>query len=227
MDFRHLRNKAPSGIVETPGVNVASIMGPHRKTENSQTAGSAYCPGQQLTLVGFFSSQSSCVFLLSIAFSTDLVFHTERKSSYDSILFTLTFAFLSTYFRYSRTQDMPVSPIFVRHGYSMFLLDIALLLYQLTVFPVLGIKRVPRKQDIRIDRRRPYLPWVLKLGCAYCGYAHGLLHYAVRIAGDTELYFCPSKLGNPGISCSSPSQTFCGVWREGFSRRFHGQHDTV
>ena len=76
----------------------------------------------------------------------------------------------------------------------LFLLDIALFLYHLTVFPFLGIKRVPRKQYIRIDRHRlSYLPWVLKLGCAYCGYANGLLHYAVRIAGDTERYFCPSK----------------------------------
>lgn len=110
----------------------------------------------------------------------------------------------------------------------LFLLDIALFLYHLTVFPFLGIKRVPRKEYIRIDRHRlSYLPWVLKLGCAYCGYANGLLHYAVRIAGDTELYFCPSKhLETPEFHAPPHHKHFADFGdAEGFSKRFHGQHD--
>jgi hypothetical protein len=59
-------------------------------------------------------------------------------------------------------------------------LDLAVSLYHYTVFPFFGIKRISRKRYIPIDRHRlSYLPWVLKLGCAYCGYANGLLQYTV------------------------------------------------
>ena len=111
----------------------------------------------------------------------------------------------------------------------LFFLDIGLSLYHWTVFPFLGIKRVPRKQYIRIDRHRlSYLPWVLKLGCAYCGYANGLLHYAIRIAGDTELYFCPSKhQETPEFHAPPHHQHFADYGdAKGFSERFHGQHDS-
>jgi hypothetical protein len=108
-------------------------------------------------------------------------------------------------------------------------LDICLFIYHWTVFPFLSIKRVPRKQYIRIDRHRlSYLPWILKLGCAYCGYANGLLHYAVRIAGDTERYFCPSKhKETPDFHAPPHHKDFAEYGdAEGFSKRFHAQHDS-
>jgi len=73
-------------------------------------------------------------------------------------------------------------------------LDLCLTLYQHVVFAVLGIPIVLRRQYIKHDRYRlPYLSPVQKLACAYCGYANGLLQYAVRIAAETERYFCPIK----------------------------------
>ena len=122
-----------------------------------------------------------------------------------------------------------MSAVVVRYVHSTFFLDIGLSLYHWTVFAVLGIKPVERAQYIGIDRHRlSYLPWVLKLGCAYCGYANGLLHYAMRIAGDTELYFCPSKhRETPEFHPPSHHQYFAEYGdAKGFSERFHGQHDS-
>jgi hypothetical protein len=120
-------------------------------------------------------------------------------------------------------------PLLYGMCFPLFFLDIGLSLYHWTVFPFLGIKRVERKQYIRIDRHRlSYLPWVLKLGCAYCGYANGLLHYAMRIAGDTELYFCPRKhQETPEFHAPPHHQHFAEYGdAEGFSMRFHGHHDS-
>ena len=82
--------------------------------------------------------------------------------------------------------------------YGMFiplvLLDLSLTFYHWTIFPLLHISTVQRRAYIRLDRHRlTYLPWIVKLTCSYCGYANGLLQYAVRLAGDTEGYFCPLK----------------------------------
>ena len=86
------------------------------------------------------------------------------------------------------------SPILYGMVIPLVFFDLCLEVFHRLVFPVLGIPIVHRCQYIQIDRHRlNFLPLVLKLACAYCGYANGLLQYAVRIAGDTEAYFCPSK----------------------------------
>src|SRR5665213_1223499 len=70
--------------------------------------------------------------------------------------------------------------------------DIFVELYHRICFPIYGIPYVKRSQYIRIaDREKlPYLLWYEKIGCAYCGYVNGWLHYASTIAGRTESYFC-------------------------------------
>lgn len=74
------------------------------------------------------------------------------------------------------------------------LLDIWLELYHRICFPLYGMSYVPRGEYIRIDRQRlPYLSFLEKLNCMYCGYVNGLFGYAVRIAGDTERFFCGIK----------------------------------
>lgn len=86
------------------------------------------------------------------------------------------------------------SPILYMMILPLVLLDLSLELYHRLVFPILGIPLVPRRSYIKLDRHLlPYLPLALKVACAYCGYANGLLRYAARIAGDTEAYFCPIK----------------------------------
>ncbi len=45
-----------------------------------------------------------------------------------------------------------------------------------------------------MDRQKlEYLTFFEKIWCSYCGYANGLLAYAVTIAGETEKYWCGIK----------------------------------
>jgi hypothetical protein len=93
-----------------------------------------------------------------------------------------------------RWTTILVSPLLYAMIIPLVLLDLSLELYHRLVFPVIGLPAVPRRSYIRVDRHRlPYLSPVLKLACAYCGYANGVIQYAARIAGDTERYFCPIK----------------------------------
>lgn len=70
--------------------------------------------------------------------------------------------------------------------------DVFLEIYHRICFPLFGIPYVKRSEYIRIvDRAKlPYLTLAEALGCAYCGYVNGWLHYASVIAGKTEQYFC-------------------------------------
>ena len=101
--------------------------------------------------------------------------------------------------------------------------DLCLEIFHRTVFPVLGIPLVARGDYIRLDRHRlSYLPWILKLACTYCGYANGLIHFASRITGDTEWYFCPSKHEScPGFH-PAPHQRYFAEFgdRESFQEHF-------
>lgn len=111
--------------------------------------------------------------------------------------------------------------------FPLVLLDLFLELYHRTVFPVLGIAQVVRKDYILFDRHRmSFLPMVLKFACAFCSYANGLLHYAVRIAGDTERHFCPSKHQTlHGFHPPPHHETFSEFGdAKGFGERFHGTH---
>jgi hypothetical protein len=86
------------------------------------------------------------------------------------------------------------SPVLYGMLIPLAFLDLCLTLYHWTAFPLLRIPRIRRSAYIRLDRHRlPYLPWIVKLTCTYCGYANGLLQYAARLAGDTEAFFCPIK----------------------------------
>lgn len=70
--------------------------------------------------------------------------------------------------------------------------DLFLEIYHRICFPLYGIPLVERSKYIRItDRAKlPYLNWMERFGCAYCGYANGWLHYASVIAAKTEHYWC-------------------------------------
>lgn len=121
-------------------------------------------------------------------------------------------------------RTLLVSPLLYIMVIPLVFLDICLELYHRLVFPILKIPLVRRGAYIKIDRHRlPFLSPVLKLACAYCGYANGLLHYAVRIAGETEAYFCPSKhLMTPGFQPPPHHRNFAEYGDlEEFSDKFH------
>ncbi|MEA2095583.1 MAG: hypothetical protein U9P73_02665 [Candidatus Cloacimonadota bacterium] len=72
--------------------------------------------------------------------------------------------------------------------------DIGLEIYHQISFRIFKLPIVDRKKYIKIDRHKlNYLSFPDKLRCMYCGYANGVLAYAVKITGDTEKYWCAIK----------------------------------
>ncbi|MDP2032594.1 MAG: hypothetical protein Q8K29_04195 [Polaromonas sp.] len=74
------------------------------------------------------------------------------------------------------------------------LLDLFLIVYQSTCFPLYGIAPVRRRDYLVFDRTHlGYLNLLEKVNCAYCSYATGLAAYLREVAGRTEQYWCPIK----------------------------------
>ncbi len=106
--------------------------------------------------------------------------------------------------------------------------DLCLEIYHRIAFPIYGISYVKRSQYIRIlDRKKlPYLSWPEKLGCAYCGYVNGWLHYASTIAGRTESYFCAiSHLEVRGYVPSEHEKSFAKYGDEAALRKRYATHE--
>lgn len=106
--------------------------------------------------------------------------------------------------------------------------DIFIEIYHRIAFPVYGIAYVKRSQYIRIwDREKlPYLTWYEKLGCMYCGYVNGWLHYASVIAGRTENYFCAvAHLEDRGYVQSEHEKSFAKYGDEAALRRRYANHE--
>ena len=118
-----------------------------------------------------------------------LVFETEVRARHRAARENLL-----DYIRAIRLRDMATAPVIYSLIVPFALVDLWVTLYQWICFPAYGIPRVRRRDYVVIDRHRlGYLNALEKFNCAYCGYANGLLHYGVRLAGDTEAYFCPIK----------------------------------
>lgn len=78
--------------------------------------------------------------------------------------------------------------------FPMAIFDLFLEIYHRICFRLYGIPLVNRQSYIRIDRHKlSYLKWYDKINCAYCGYANGLMAYGVKIASETEKYWCGIK----------------------------------
>ncbi len=93
--------------------------------------------------------------------------------------------------RKTRWYHVLVIPILISLAVPIVLLDIWVEFYHRLCFPLYKFPLVKRKSYIKIDRHRlKYLSWWQKLYCVYCGYANGVAAYWVRIAGETERYWC-------------------------------------
>lgn len=74
------------------------------------------------------------------------------------------------------------------------ILDLTLEIYHQICFRIFKLPLVERANYIKIDRHKlDYLTFPDKLRCAYCGYANGVLAYAVKITAETEKYWCAIK----------------------------------
>ncbi len=106
--------------------------------------------------------------------------------------------------------------------------DICIEIYHRITFPLYGFSYVKRSHYIRIvDREKlPYLTWAERMGCAYCGYVNGWLHYASVIAGKTESYWCPiAHLETRGYVPSQHERDFVKYGDEAALRRRYHMHD--
>jgi len=99
------------------------------------------------------------------------------------------------YKKYKRqTRHIVSIPFIWMVLFPAIILDLVVEFYHRICFPLYGIPTVKRSNYIKIDRNKlSYLNVIDKVNCTYCGYGNGLANYFVRIAGDTEKYWCGIK----------------------------------
>jgi len=94
----------------------------------------------------------------------------------------------------NRPQNLITGPIIYSMIIPLVVTDIFITFYQLTCFPIYGIKKVRRADYIIFDRQSlNYLNFIEKFHCTYCAYGSGMIAYISEIVARTEQYFCPIK----------------------------------
>ena len=94
----------------------------------------------------------------------------------------------------NRPQNLITGPIIYSMIVPLVITDIFITFYQLTCFPIYGIKKVRRANYIIFDRQHlNYLNFIEKFHCTYCAYGSGMIAYISEIVARTEQYFCPIK----------------------------------
>lgn len=100
------------------------------------------------------------------------------------------FRWLVTY----RPQNLITGPIIYSMIIPLLITDFFVTFFQLTCFPIYGIKRVRRSDYIVYDRLQlNYLNFIEKFHCTYCAYGNGMIAYVSEVIARTEQYFCPIK----------------------------------
>lgn len=94
----------------------------------------------------------------------------------------------------NRPQNLITGPIIYSMIIPLAITDLFITFYQLTCFPIYGIKKVRRADYIIFDRQHlSYLNFIEKFHCTYCAYGSGMIAYISDIVARTEQYFCPIK----------------------------------
>jgi len=94
----------------------------------------------------------------------------------------------------NRPQNLITGPIIYSMIVPLIITDIFISFYQVTCFPIYGIKKVNRSNYIVFDRQHlNYLNFIEKFHCTYCAYGTGMIAYISEIVARTEQYFCPIK----------------------------------
>jgi hypothetical protein len=93
-----------------------------------------------------------------------------------------------------RPQNLITGPIIYSMIIPLVITDLFISFYQLSCFPIYGIKKVKRSNYIVFDRQQlHYLNFIEKFHCTYCAYGSGMIAYISEIVARTEQYFCPIK----------------------------------
>ncbi len=100
------------------------------------------------------------------------------------------FRWLVTY----RPQNLLTGPIIYSMIIPLLITDFFVTFFQMTCFPIYGIKKVRRSDYIVYDRQQlNYLNFIEKFHCTYCAYGNGMIAYVSEVIARTEQYFCPIK----------------------------------
>lgn len=87
----------------------------------------------------------------------------------------------------NRPQNLITGPIIYSMIIPLLLTDFFITFYQLTCFPIYGIKKVRRADYIIFDRHNlQYLNFIEKFHCSYCAYGAGMIAYITEIVARTE-----------------------------------------
>lgn len=93
-----------------------------------------------------------------------------------------------------RPQNLITGPIIYSMIIPLVITDLFISFYQMTCFPIYGIKKVRRADYVVFDRQHlSYLNFIEKFHCTYCAYGTGMIAYISEIVARTEQYFCPIK----------------------------------
>lgn len=110
-------------------------------------------------------------------------------------------------FPHKRLRHYTAFPFIFGMAVPIAALDITLEVFHRVTFPLCGIPLNKRSNYIRIDQQKlQYLNSLDKLSCMYCGYGNGVAAYFVKIAGDTEAYWCGVKHQTGGGFVEQPHQ---------------------
>ncbi|MFW2374050.1 MAG: hypothetical protein ACN4GM_13070 [Gammaproteobacteria bacterium] len=101
---------------------------------------------------------------------------------------------LRQYFDECTWLGLLVSPVVYSLIIPVVIFDLFLFVYQAVCFTVFKIPKVRRRDYIVLDRHHlKYLNLIERFNCVYCGYANGLIAYAMEIGSRSEQYWCPIK----------------------------------
>jgi len=109
----------------------------------------------------------------------------------------------------NRPQNLLTGPIIYSMIIPLLITDFFISFYQISCFPIYGIKKVRRGDYIIFDRQHlSYLNFIEKFHCTYCAYGTGMIAYISEIVARTEQYFCPIKHARKIIASHSRYQQF-------------------
>jgi len=97
-------------------------------------------------------------------------------------------------------RHLIAAPLITSVIIPLVILDLWAEIYHRICFPLYGFACVERSRYIKIDRYKlKYLNFWQKGYCLYCGYGNGLAGYWVKIAAETERYWCGIKHEANGV----------------------------
>jgi hypothetical protein len=136
---------------------------------------------------------------------------------------------VSRYLSQANPLVMLTAPVIYSLLIPIAFLDVFVIIYQATCFPVYKIPQVRRRDYLVFDRHHlAYLNIIEKINCAYCSYANGAISFAREVAARTEVYWCPIKHARRILGPHPHYQGFADFGdAEGYRKQLNSMKDNV